>query len=329
MAGSHTPRVALVTGAAGFIGSSVTRRLASSGWNVIGIEAFTDYYDPARKRRNAAWAAEGGDVTIIERDLLDPQLDLTELVSSSDVVFHLAAQPGVRASWGEHFGEYSRRNVDATQRLLEAAVDVPRLRRFVYASSSSVYGDAEQYPTGEDDTPAPISPYGVTKLAAEHLTRLYGRLHGVPTVALRYFTVYGPRQRPDMAFHRFIRAALTDQPISLYGDGSQIREFTYVDDVVEANIRAAEATDIEAGRVYNVSGGTSISVNDALDAIAELSGRTLSIDRRPTARGDVYRTGGSVNRIRAELAWAPLVGIRDGLRAEIDWLRAELRLEEP
>ncbi|MBO9579043.1 MAG: NAD-dependent epimerase/dehydratase family protein [Microbacteriaceae bacterium] len=314
-------QTALVTGGAGFIGSTLARRLTADGWRVTVVDALTDYYDPAAKRRNLDWAAHES-LTVLERDLLDPDLDLRPLVAGADVVFHLAGQPGVRASWGEGFDVYSRANIDATQRLLEAAVGAERLTRFVYASSSSVYGDAERYPTAETDLPAPISPYGVTKLAGEHLSRLYARLHGVPTVALRFFTVYGPRQRPDMAFHRFIRAALHGEPVTLFGDGSQIREFTYVDDIVEACVRAGTTEGVAAGRLYNVSGGASVSVREVLDILRDLAGGSLTIDRLPAVPGDVFRTGGAVDRVQEELGWRPAVAIQDGLAAEWAWLSA-------
>jgi len=316
MSGTDRPR-ALVTGGAGFVGSALTRRLLAEGWDVTIIDALTDYYDPELKRANLGWAAPGA--TVVESDLLDPSLDLAGLLSEVDVVFHQAGQPGVRASWGTGFDIYTRANVDATQRLLEAAAQAPRLRRFVYASSSSVYGDAERYPTLETDLPAPISPYGVTKLAGEHLTRLYARMHGVPAVALRYFTVYGPRQRPDMAFNRFIRAALGGRPIPLFGDGSQIREFTYIDDIVEANLRAA-AVETEPGAVYNVSGGASVSVREIIDLLGDLLGAPVTVEQLPRATGDVLRTGGAVDRIRRDLDWAPVIGIREGLARELAWI---------
>ena len=223
---------ALVTGAAGFIGSTLSARLLADGWDVTGIDALTPYYDPALKRANLERL--GGAFTFVQEDLRTADLDA--LLDGVDVVFHEAGQPGVRASWGDEFGIYLDANVAATQALLEAAKRAPGLQRLVYASSSSVYGDAARFPVLEVDLPQPVSPYGVTKLAAEHLCSLYASNFGVPTVSLRYFTVFGPRQRPDMAFTRFLTAVRDDRPITLYGTGEQIRDFTYVDDVVEANV---------------------------------------------------------------------------------------------
>jgi len=241
---------ALVTGCAGFIGSTLTERLLALGTRVTGVDCFTDYYDPALKRRNLERAAREPAFRLLELDLGRDDLGgLPEV----DVVFHQAAQPGVRASWGAEFAQYTHHNVLATQRLLERYRG-RTLERFVYASSSSVYGDAERYPTDEELLPRPFSPYGVTKLAAEHLTLLYGRNFGMPVAALRYFTVYGPRQRPDMAFHRFCRAMLRGEPITVYGDGRQSRDFTFISDAVEANLRAWRQSAPQG--VYNVGGGS-------------------------------------------------------------------------
>src|SRR5262245_64919423 len=222
---------ALVTGVAGFIGSHLAERLLRDGVRVTGVDCFTDYYDPAIKRRNLERARSHPEFALVELDL--GEADLAAL-PDVQVVYHQAAQPGVRASWGADFAIYTHHNVLATQRLLERYRG-SSLERFVYASSSSVYGDAERYPTDEGLLPRPLSPYGVTKLAGEHLALLYARNFGMPVVALRYFTVYGPRQRPDMAFHRFCRALLTGQAITVYGDGRQSRDFTFVADAVEAN----------------------------------------------------------------------------------------------
>ena len=237
---------ALLTGSAGFIGSTLAERLLADDHTVVGIDALTDYYDPALKRRNLEAIAAPG-FEFVEGDL--NEVDLQALLDGVDVVFHLAGQPGVRASWGDTFGDYLDQNVRSTQRLLEAC-KVAGTGRFVYASSSSIYGDAQRFPTEEDDLPAPISPYGVTKLAGEHLVRLYAKAFDLSTVALRYFTIYGPRQRPDMAFNRFIGAALGDGTIKIFGDGEQVREFTYVGDCVEATYAAA--TRGESGAVYNI-----------------------------------------------------------------------------
>lgn len=302
----------LITGVAGFVGSALARRLLGEGEHVIGVDAFTDYYDPALKKANLA-TLPVENFTFVNADL--NMLDLDDLLTGVSVIFHEAGQPGVRSSWGTDFATYVDANVLATQRLLEAARRSPDLRRLVYASSSSVYGNATAYPTTEDAVPRPHSPYGVTKLAAEHLCTLYAGNFGVPTVSLRYFTVYGPGQRPDMAFNRFIRAALADEPIELYGTGEQVRDFTFVDDVVDANLRSA-TRDVPPGSVFNVAGGTSVTVNEVLDVLGGLLGHPLRVQRMEAVPGDVRRTGGSADRIRQALGWAPTVGIADGLRAQ-------------
>ncbi|MGY2002864.1 NAD-dependent epimerase/dehydratase family protein [Blastococcus sp. SYSU DS1024] len=302
----------LITGVAGFVGSALARRLLAAGERVIGVDCLTDYYDPGLKKENLASLPADG-FTFVAEDLNTADLD--RLLEGVSTIFHEAGQPGVRKSWGEEFATYVDANVSATQRLLEAARRAPDLRRLVYASSSSVYGNALAYPTTEDDLPRPHSPYGVTKLAAEHLCTLYADNFGVPTVSLRYFTVYGPGQRPDMAFNRFIRAALAGRPIEVYGTGEQIRDFTFVDDVVAANLLAAGA-DVRPGAVFNVSGGTSISVNEVLDVLGEIAGRPLEVDRKDPVAGDVRRTGGSADRIRDALGWEPTVDVVAGLRAQ-------------
>jgi nucleoside-diphosphate-sugar epimerase len=308
---------ALVTGAAGFIGSHLVDRLLADGWTVTALDALTDYYDESQKRRNlAGWEDHPGCRAVLD-DLRTA--DLADLLDGVDVVFHQAGQPGVRASW-ERFGSYVEHNVKATEQLLQACAGAAP-RRFVYASSSSVYGDAERFPTTEDDLPAPRSPYGVTKLAAEHLCGVFAADHGLPTVALRYFTVFGPRQRPDMAMHRMVEAALEDTPFPLYGDGSAVRDFTYVGDVVEANLAAASA-EVAPGTVVNISGGTDASMRLVIDTVGRLVGREITLDVQPAAAGDVHRTGGSPERARALLGWSPQVGLDDGLARQVDWHRS-------
>ncbi|MCX7621723.1 MAG: NAD-dependent epimerase/dehydratase family protein [Acidimicrobiales bacterium] len=309
---------ALVTGAAGFIGSHLADALLARGHTVRGVDCFTDYYDPAIKRANLVGASTNPAFTFVEDDLADA--DLASLLDGIDVVFHQAAQPGVRLSWQQGFARYERDNVIVTQRLLEACRD-HRLVRFVFASSSSVYGNAARYPTTETDLPRPFSPYGVTKLAAEHLCRAYAANFGVPTVSLRYFTVYGPRQRPDMAFHRLIEAGLGGPPFSLFGDGSQIRDFTYIDDVIEANLAAATAA-LEPGEVINISGGGSAPLYQVIELAAELLGRPITLDRRDAQPGDVRETGGAIDRAMELLGWRPQVPLREGLRRQIDWHRS-------
>jgi UDP-glucuronate 4-epimerase len=306
---------ALVTGVAGFVGSTLASQLCADGHDVVGIDALTDYYDVKMKRNNLAGIPEHK-FTFHHADL--NEADLPELLSGIDWVFHQAGQPGVRKSWGSDFAIYVRDNVQATQRLLEAAKHSTSLKRLVYASSSSIYGNAESYPTVETARPQPVSPYGVTKLAAEHLCTLYAANFDVPTVSLRYFTVYGPSQRTDMAFTRFIRAAVLDEVISIYGTGEQVRDFTFVDDIVRANILAA-AGDVPPGAVFNVAGGSHASVNETLEILADLNGRSLKVDYHPTVAGDVFRTGANTGSIETALGWKASVTLAVGLARHYAW----------
>lgn len=307
---------ALVTGVAGFIGSSIARRLLLEGDSVVGVDSFTPYYARQLKGANLT-SLLGPRFTFMPGDLNEIDLGFLDDV---DVIYHQAGQPGVRSSWGPEFATYVRNNVGATQRLLQAARGLSSLRRFVYASSSSVYGDAERFPTYETDRPRPVSPYGVTKLAGEHLVSLYGTNFGLPTVSLRYFTVYGPGQRPDMAFTRFLRAALTGEKIRIFGSGNQIRDFTFIDDVVSANLLAATSDVPLAGDVMNVAGGSSTSVNEVLAIIAGLTGVELDILRVGHADGDVAQTGGATDRAAKVLGWQSTVNIRTGLQRQLQWL---------
>jgi nucleoside-diphosphate-sugar epimerase len=307
----------VVTGAAGFIGSHLCERLLAEGHEIVGIDCFADYYAEPLKRRNLAKCVGRPGFTLLEADLLG--LDLAAVLKGAEAVFHQSAQAGVRASWGENFRIYSDFNVLATQRLLEAAKAVS-LPRFVYASSSSVYGDAQQLPAREDARPQPISPYGVSKLAAEHLCYLYFKNFGVPTVSLRYFTVYGERQRPDMAFNRFLRWGSLGVPIRLYGDGEQSRDFTYIGDIVESNLLALKG---RPGGVYNVGGGSRVTVNQALAVIERLVGRPLVINRLEMSKGDVRHTAADCTLAREELGYRPRVGLEEGLARELAWLREE------
>lgn len=310
---------ALVTGVAGFIGSTLAEALLDDGHDVRGVDCFTPYYDPAAKRANVSGLAHRSNFELVEADLR--VTDIGPLLAGVEVLFHQSAQPGVRHSWHDGFRLYDEQNILVTQRLLEAAKDV-ELQRVVYASSSSVYGNAARYPSFEDDLPGPHSPYGVTKLAAEHLCGLYAANWGVPTVSLRYFTVYGPRQRPDMAMHRMVEAGLAGDPFPLYGTGDQVRDFTFVGDVVAANLAAAEA-DVAPGTVVNVAGGGSIRLRDLIALAGELLGEPIAVTTLPDQAGDVHQTGGSVERAGKLLGWKPDVDIRSGLTAQIDWHRAK------
>jgi len=307
----------VVTGVAGFIGSHLADSLLADGHEVLGVDAFLDYYPRPVKERNLARARDHRGFRLVEGALQD--LELRGVLEGAAQVFHLAAQAGVRTSWGREFALYSDHNVLATQRLLEAAVlaGIPRL---VYASSSSVYGDSPSLPLREDAPCRPLSPYGVTKLAAEHLGRLYERGHGLPVVSLRYFTVYGPRQRPDMAFHRFLTACRDGRPISVYGDGEQTRDFTFVDDAVSATRRAGESG--RPGCVYNIGGGDRVSVNEVVRRIAQVTGRAPEVRREAPQKGDMRDTFADTSAARRDLGFGATVSLSEGLRREWEWLRA-------
>jgi nucleoside-diphosphate-sugar epimerase len=294
----------VVTGAAGFIGSHLAEALVAAGHEVVGIDCFTDYYDPALKQQNA----RGLDVRRL--DLSEDELDFTGF----DGVFHLAGQPGVR-SFGDVFPLYLRRNVLATQRVFErAAADGVRV---VFSSTSTIYGEAERYPTPEDTPPRPLSPYGVTNLACEHLALAYARSFGLDAVVLRYFSAYGPRQRPDMAFPRMIDALVGGPPFPLFGDGEQSRSYTYVLDVVNATIRAMSGA--RAGSILNVGGGEEATMNETIALLERISGRRLAVRREPAVAGDQRRTKADTGRIRAELGWEPRTSLEAGLRAQWEW----------
>lgn len=307
--------LALVTGVAGFIGSSLADRLVADGWSVRGVDRFTAYYEEALKRSNLASVSSSAKFQLVEADLLTAELG--PLLDEVDVVFHQAAQPGVRLSWADGFRLYNDLNVNLTQRLLEAVRTRP-IKRFVYASSSSVYGQAPAWPTTENTETRPHSPYGVTKLAGELLCGAYGANFGVPTVSLRYFTVYGPRQRPDMATHRLIEAARHGTPFPLYGDGQQIRDFTHVSDVVSANMMAA-TTDLPAGTVMNIAGGGSTKLLDLVQLVGDAVGREVPVNWLPAQPGDVHRTGGDTTRAAELLGWTPRVGIEEGVASQVAW----------
>ncbi len=319
---SESPR-AVVTGAAGFIGSHLCDRLLELGHRVVGIDSFADYYARALKEQNLEALRAHPDFTFEELDLVDA--DLRSVLRGANVVYHLAGRPGVRPSWGEQFDSYLRDNVLATQRLLESLKEIP-VDRLVFAGSSSVYGDAEMFPTKETALPRPVSPYGVTKLAAEHLTLLYTKNFGLPVVSVRYFTVYGPRQRPDMAFSRFMQAMVDGEPIEVFGDGEQTREFTYVSDAVEGTIKAATADVV--GQVVNLGGGSRVTINRVLATLEDISRAKARRKTLPAALGDPRHTGASINLARERLGWEPRVSLREGLTRQWEWFQASRSREK-
>ncbi|PIE52230.1 UDP-glucose 4-epimerase [Candidatus Fermentibacteria bacterium] len=315
-------RVFVITGCAGFIGSTLTDLLISRNERIIGIDAFRDYYDPEIKRRNIKKASRSSAFSLLEGSISSKLTDLDAALSKTDsvVVYHLAAQAGVRKSWGSDFHIYTRDNIQETQTLLEWASKRNRLENFIYASSSSVYGIPVNLPMVEDSTvPVPHSPYGVTKLAAENLVRLYSSNMGIPSVSLRFFTVYGPRQRPDMAFNRFIRAGLNNKPVGIFSDGSQTRDFTFVNDIVNGLVLAASCTD---GSVMNLGGGNRVTLLSAINTLSNLLDSPLQLDFLPSQNGDVPDTWASTDLARKKLGWTPETSLEEGLALEIDWLKS-------
>lgn len=307
----------IVTGVAGFIGSHLAGTLLERGDRVVGIDHFNDYYSPELKRKNVAPLVQHPSFKLVEADI--QELDWSALLADVDVVYHQAAQAGVRASWGQGFRAYTERNLNATQVLLEAAKD-SHLTRLVFASTSSVYGNAETLPTYESICPQPVSPYGITKLAAERLCWLYHQNFGVPVTALRYFTVYGPRQRPDMAFHKFFKAVLEDQEIGIYGDGKQTRDFTFVADAIAANLAAASAPEA-VGEVFNVGGGSRVVLTEVLETIERIVGKPLRLKHLDKAMGDARHTAADVSKAQRLLGYQPQVSLADGLAQEWDWVK--------
>jgi UDP-glucuronate 4-epimerase len=313
---------AAVTGVAGFIGSRLAASLLETGHEVLGIDRMSDYYDPAAKEMNLA-ALRGSGFEFLPLDL--SFMTSTDLARDLDVVFHLAAQPGVRGSWGEGFPTYVRDNILATQRLLECLAQMPEPPRVVYSSSSSIYGNAEVYPTRTSCAPSPLSPYGVTKMAGECLVAAYATGQGVPAVSLRYFTVYGPGQRPDMAIYRIIDAALYNRTFTVLGDGSQIRDFTFVEDVVSANLLSAR---IELAprrhEIFNVAGGTEISVRDLIALVGEVVGAQVDVDWKPREPGDPARTKADTVPTSRRLGWRPRTPLPAGIAAQAAWQQAKV-----
>jgi len=305
----------LVTGAAGFIGSHVAEKLLAEGYDVLGVDNFLDNYPRQVKTKNLEAFGSHARFTFIETDLL--RADLKSLLGGVSCVFHLAAQPGVRSSWGAEFSRYTENNILGTQLLLEAAKDA-RLTKFVYTSTSSVYGDTPDLPMREEGSTRPVSPYGATKLAAEHLCHLYWRAFGVPTVALRLFTVYGPRQRPDMFFHILMRGLLRGEEVALYDDGEQTRDFTFCRDVVDGVLAAASYSG--QGEVFNIGGGSQVSLRHAIAIAEKAAGRTVKLLRLDRQKGDVRHTSARLDQARSKLGYAPKVGLEEGLIEEWRWI---------
>jgi UDP-glucose 4-epimerase len=305
-----------VTGAAGFIGSNLCKRLIDDGYRVVAIDSFTDYYSPERKHGNLRDIISHKNFKLIEEDINN--YDIREIINGSKCVFHLAAQAGVRMSWGKEFSVYVDSNILTTQKILEALKGNKRTK-LVYSSSSSVYGQTDRLPMREDQRLKPVSPYGVTKLSGEHLCELYRINFGINTISLRYFTVYGPRQRPDMAFSRFIVAALTGGEIEIYGDGKQTRDFTFVSDAVEANMLAMEYDGEET--IFNIGGGSRVSVLDVLEILKKRIDEDLDISFIDKAKGDVLDTWADTSSVRKELRFSPRIGLEEGIEREIGWYR--------
>lgn len=311
--------ISIVTGAAGFIGSHLVEALLNQGQQVIGIDEFNDYYAPALKQKNISQFENHPAFKLIKGDI--QSLDWAALVADVEVIYHQAAQAGVRASWGQSFHTYTERNINVTQVLLEAAKDAKHLKRLVFASSSSVYGDAETLPTHESICPQPVSPYGITKLAAERLCGLYYKNFGVPFTALRYFTVYGPRQRPDMAFHKFFKSVLLEQPIPIYGDGQQTRDYTFISDAIAANL-AAVTVSAAVGEIFNIGGGSRVVLTEVIDTMEKIVGRPIRKNHIATAMGDARHTAADVSKAQKLLGYQPQVTLVDGLTQEWQWVQS-------
>jgi len=308
---------ALVTGVAGFLGSTLAETLRSEGWDVVGVDAFTSNYDPRVKRANLAALGRDPGFRLVEADLRETPI--APLLEGVTHVAHLAALPGVRPSWGEAFRDYAEHNIVGTQRLLEASRD-RGIARVVVASSSSVYGAPDRMPTPEQTLLRPLSPYGVSKLATEALVSAYRRAHGVPGLCLRYFTVYGPRQRPDMGFYRFFEAARRGAPVTVYGDGGQTRDFTFVEDAVRATV--AGLTREAPACAYNIGGGHRVALNEVLDRIEQLVGKPVERRHVEPQPGDPRDTSADTTLARRDLGYEPGTALTEGLARQWEWQRS-------
>ncbi len=318
MVGGRLTLKALVTGCAGFVGSHLTEALLGMGHKVTGIDCFIDYYPREIKEKNLRNAKKNKDFEFVPESILD--VEPTSLLKDVDYVFHQAAQAGVRNSWGDNFRIYTDNNILATQRLLEACRD-STVKRFIYASSSSVYGDVQSLPMKESDVPRPVSPYGLSKLAGEELCYLYWKNYKIPSISLRYFTVYGPRQRPDMAFNKFIKAIDSRKEIEIYGDGEQTRDYTYISDIVGANILAM-GSGIEGSTIYNIGGGARTTLNNCIKTLEELIGKKARLRYAGTQKGDVEHTYADTSRAAKDLGYKPKISLKEGLKKEVEWIKS-------
>jgi UDP-glucose 4-epimerase len=309
----------LITGAAGFIGSHLAEFLVKKGYQVIGVDNFNGYYDPAFKQKNIDQLKDFPEFQLVRYDI--QFADWQRILKDVEIIYHQAAQAGVRTSWGKGFTTYTERNINATQILLEAAKDAPKLKRFIFASTSSIYGNAETLPTHEEISPRPVSPYGITKLAAERLCQIYHQNFGIPIVILRYFTVYGPRQRPDMAFHKFFQAILKNEPIAIYGDGQQTRDFTFISDIIAANLAAAVTPNIE-GEIFNIGGGSQVVLAEVLETITEIVGKPISKNYLAKNTGDTRHTAADISKAKAILGYRPLISLKEGLIKQWEWIKS-------
>ncbi|HLO83885.1 MAG TPA: NAD-dependent epimerase/dehydratase family protein [Nostocaceae cyanobacterium] len=309
----------LITGVAGFIGSHLAEILLKKGYQVIGVDNFNGYYEPGFQQNNIAPFKDLPEFQLVRYDI--QFANWQNLLKDVEIIYHQAAQTGVRTSWGKGFSIYSERNINATQILLEAAKDAPKLKRFIFASTASVYGETEILPTNEEVCPQPVSPYGITKLAAERLCQLYFQNFGIPIVILRYFTVYGPRQRADMAFHKFFKAILENEAISIYGDGRQTRDFTFVSDITAANLAAAVTPNV-VGEIFNIGSGSRVGLAEVLETITEIVGKPVKKNYIATANDDARHTAADISKARQILGYQPQISLKEGLIKEWEWIKS-------
>lgn len=309
-------KTAIVTGVAGFIGSHLAEKLIENKINVIGIDCFTDYYSKEIKIKNISNLVKNKNFSLVEKDIID--FDLSNIIKKSQYLFHEAAQPGVRASWGRQFEVYVKNNIMTTQKILESAKKEKCLDKIILASSSSVYGNQEGAMNEDNTLTRPVSPYGATKLATENLGNIYAENFDLPIISLRYFTVYGPKQRPDMAFSKFFKSNINGNEIEIFGDGAQIRDFTYISDVIEANILAMNSL-CKTG-IFNIGGGSVHSINEILDMIEKITGKENIIKNKAKQKGDVFRTEANIVKAKKILNYNPKVAIEKGLEKQHQWI---------